>query len=91
MFKSGDSHASALMFKQGLYRNGKTEFKDFSRTIPGLFPFFKDSISFQFCIKQRKKCTFSAEKAEMEIEKTKKAHSFSLIPMIKTGTIAQIE
>ena len=40
---------------QGSYRNRKTEFQDFSRTIPGLFSFFKDPISSQFCIKLRKK------------------------------------
>ena len=32
---------------------GKTEFQDFSRTIPGFFSFFKDSICSQFCIKRR--------------------------------------
>ena len=30
---------------QSSYRNEKTESQDFSRTIPGLFSFFKDSIS----------------------------------------------
>ena len=43
---------------QGSYGNGKTEFQDFSRTIPGFFSFFKDSISSQFCIKQRENAVF---------------------------------
>ena len=42
---------------QGSYGNGKTEFQDFSRTF---FHFFKDSISSQFCIKQREKAHFPA-------------------------------
>ena len=33
---------------QGLYRNMKTKFHDFSRIIPGLFSVFKDSISLTF-------------------------------------------
>ena len=64
--------------------------KQNSRTIPGLFSFFKDSISSQFCIKQQEKnALFSA--GNVEVENRKKAHSFSLILMIKTGTTTQIE
>ena len=33
---------------QGLYRNMKTKFQDFSKIIPGLFSVFKDSISLTF-------------------------------------------
>ena len=66
--------------------------KQNSETFPGLFqdffPFLKDSISFQFCLKQREKYTFSSRKCRSE-----KVHFFSLIliPVIKTGTTAQIE
>ena len=43
----------------GGYRAGLTEIgKENSRTIPGLFSFFKDSTSSQFCIKQREKMHF---------------------------------
>ena len=61
--------------------------KQNSRTFPGLFSFFKNSISSQFCIKQHEKCTFSSRKRLSE-----KAHLFSLIliPVIKSGTTAQI-
>ena len=63
-----------VCFDQGSYGNGKTEFQDFSRTIPGLFSLFKDSISSQFCIKK-------------VINVKKKVHSFSLIliSVIKKG------
>ena len=66
----------------------KQNSKTFPRTIPGLFSFFKASISSQFCIKQRGKLHFFSWKLLNE-----KAHSFSLIlvPVIKTGTTAQIE
>ena len=37
--------------------------KQNSRTFLGLFSFFKDSISFQFCIKGREKCTFFSPEA----------------------------
>ena len=44
--------------------------KQNSRTFPGLFSFFKDSISSQFCIKQHKKMHFiSAVNVEIDIEK----------------------
>ena len=36
--------------------------KQNSRTFLGLFSFFKDSISFQFCIKGRENALFSARK-----------------------------
>ena len=51
-----------LILIQGLYRNWKTELQDFSRIIPGLFSIFKDSISSQFCIKQRKNALFFSQK-----------------------------
>ena len=75
---------------QGSYGNGKTEFEDFSRTIPGLFSFFKDSISSQFCI-TAKKCIFNSRKRRSG--NRKKAHLFSLIliSVIKNGITAQIE
>ena len=62
---------------QGSYRNGKTEFKDFSRTIQGLFSFFKDSISSQFCnIKQRGKCTLFSRKRQSGNRKKQKSTFF---------------
>ena len=72
---------------QGSYGNGKTEFQDFSRI------FFKDSISSQFCIKQREKVRFFQPGMSKWKHRRKKAHSFSLtlIPVIKSRTTAQIE
>ena len=59
-----------LNFKKNvdsLYRVCTEMGKQNSRTIPGLFSFFKDSISSQFCIKQRKKnALFSAENIEVK-------------------------
>ena len=63
-----------------------TGFVQSSRTIPGLFSFFKDSISSQFCIKQRKNALFSAENIEV-----KRLVFFDLDSGDKNGTIAQIE
>ena len=61
--------------------------KKWENRIPGLFSFFKDSISSQFCIKQLEKCTFSSRKRGSE-----KAHSFLfLILVIKTGTTTHIK
>ena len=56
--------------------------------IPGLFSYFKDSISSQFCIKLREKYTFFSWKRRKE-----KAHSISLILtlVIITGTTTHIE
>ena len=73
-----------IVLRQGSNGNGKTEFQGFSRT----FSFFKDSISSQFCITQRLKVHFFSQK-----RRNLKAQSLSLIliPVIKTGTTAQIE
>ena len=73
---------------QGSYGNGKTEFQDLSRTIPGLFSFFQGLNFFPILYKTTRKSTFSSRNRQSE-----KAHSFSLIliPVIKTGTTAQIE
>ena len=61
--------------------------KQNSRTIPGLFSFFKDSISSQFCIKQRKNALFSAENIEVKRLVFFDPDSGDK----KNGTIAQIE
>ena len=105
MFKSGKDNGHDTWFKCFKYsflifsnkccwyrvhtEMGKIEFQDFSRTIPGLFSFFKDSISSKFCIKQCEKMHFFSLKSQ-----NKKAHSLSLILIllvIKTGTTTQIE
>ena len=65
-----------------LYRVCTEMGKQNSRTIPGLFSFFKDSISSQFCIKQ----LFSAENIEV-----KRLVFFDPDSGDKNGTIAQIE
>ena len=77
--------------RQGSYGNGKTDVKDFSRTIPGLFSFFKDSISSQFCITQRG--LFSARSGEMKgsLDFFDSDNNNNLTTVIKTGTTAQIE
>ena len=50
---------------QGSYRNGKTEFQDFSRTIPGLFFILKGLNFFPILYKtMRKNALFSAGNIE---------------------------
>ena len=52
---------------QGSYRNGKTEFQDFSRTIPGLFFIFKGLNFFPILYKTtRKNALFSAKSLDMK-------------------------
>ena len=78
---------------QGSYGNEKNRtpglFQDFSRTIPGLFSFFKDSCSFfPILYKTTWKMHFFSQRQQNE-----KGHSISLILtlVIKTETSAQIE
>ena len=56
---------------QGSYRYGKTEFQNFSRTISGLFSFFKDSIFSQFLNKTMQKNApfFNRKRRSENIEK----------------------
>ena len=61
--------------------------KQNSRTFPGLYSFFKESISSQICMKCEKMHFFSRK------HQNEKSHSISLIltSVIKTRTTAQIE
>ena len=71
--------------------------KQNSRTFPGLFQDFFHFSRTQFlpnlCKTTRKMHFFQAENVDVEIEKTKKPHSFPLIPIpvIKTEKTALIE
>ena len=73
----------ASLNKHGSFGNGKTEFQDFFRTIPGLFFIFQGLNFFPILYNQRgKKCTYFSRKRQNEM-----AHSISLIltPVIKPG------
>ena len=63
---------NAMKQTQGSYGNGKTEFKDFSRTIPGLFS--RTQFLPNFAYNTAKKMYFFTRKGQNE-----KAHLFSLI------------